>query len=182
MRYPQKKIDFKIGECYAYDLRGKVKFDTLSATDLVPVFRDGRVTGIVAEKWICTKFRNIDQATNGVEYDHFMRLDSLGSAVFEHRIAKTASGLNLVPSYMKGKGRQFNNKEFIDKVESVDGYLFTIIDEFPVMTVGCVLKSQIRALGYPKSIRVPLALALASDASEEMLLAEQFENVADALH
>lgn len=121
------------------------------------MFKDGRITGLLIEHWFNHAYRNVtrsgDEAT---PFDLYLRCK--GQTL--HYQSKVSNGkpFDLAPSYMKGKGRKYNEAEMRRAVSSIDGYVLTDLSLFPALTIWTVPAALIVPLIGEKSCKVKQAI------------------------
>ena len=111
----------------------------LSVDDTLTYFQDGRRCSFITERRIAREFiggRIAD--SEGAAYDVF---DQDGKK-WEVR-SLTNSGIYFCPSYMKGSGRTFEEKGFLEKIEEIEGYYVAKINNFPVVPVYKIAADQV---------------------------------------
>lgn len=123
---------FKENELYIFDLTGKIKFYNIEEKELIKLFKDGRVSGIIAEKFLETEFENLKR----------MELESANVDILNTRTASryevrtiTKGGVNLIPSKMIGKGRKYNEEEYILKLQFINYFLFVDVRNLPILYI-----------------------------------------------
>lgn len=122
------------------------------------LFKDGRVTGLMIEHWFDHHFRNItrsgDEAT---PFDLYLRHNKKTL----HYQSKVTNGkpFDLAPSYMKGKGRKYDELGMREAMASIDGYVLTDLSDFPRLTIWTIPTWALRQQITAKSCKVKLQQA-----------------------
>ena len=106
----------------------------LKFKDVTEFYRDGRNGGPLLEKRVIAKFGYTPigkQKSSGAD-----ALDEQGNR-WEIR-SITARGVHFRPSAMTGSGRKFKEAGFLQKLNSIQGYILGDIQEFPVVPIWFV--------------------------------------------
>ena len=107
--------------------------------DTLAYFQDGRRASFIVERRLAYEYLQGRIAdSEGASYDVF---DKEGKK-WEVR-SLTKGGLYFCPSYMKGSGRTFNEKGFLEKLDEIEGYLVAQITDFPNVPVFKIPKNQV---------------------------------------
>lgn len=93
---------------------------------LLPPSVDGRTYGLQMPKWLCTIYDNLIYNPNEKSYYDASNENRL----YEIRVM-TENGVDFVPSYMKGIGRSYNEREYLIKLDNIQGYLITSLEYLP---------------------------------------------------
>jgi len=113
----------------------------LTVDETLTYFQDGRRCSFITERRIAREFIGGRLAdSEGAAYDVF---DQDGKK-WEVR-SLTNSGIYFCPSYMKGSGRVFEEKGFLEKIEEIEGYYVAKINNFPVVPVYKISADQVLA-------------------------------------
>jgi len=124
---------------FTFDLAGLSESLHISKEDTLTYFRDGRRASFIMERRLAYDFLKGRVAkSEGAAYDVF---DKDGKK-WEVR-SLTKKGLYFCPSYMKGSGRTFNEKGFLEKLDEIEGYLVAQITDFPNVPVFRISGSQV---------------------------------------
>lgn len=143
---------FKIGVVDAHYI--DIKIDDIEEQQIHDIFKDGRIFGLLAEPWIASKFKNMTKLNDGsAPYDFHMSVGKYGTLKIEHKIMNRNGIADLVPSYMKGKGRKFDRDDYESFVDSVDGFAITSLSDMPLLATGIISSSVLADLGYPKQVK-----------------------------
>ena len=130
---------------FQFDLTGKVKLGLLSEEQIKKCMTDGRFASHYMEKELANWFVNLKESEDTCgPFDHLM-----GDQKIDHKNC-TNGGVRFMPSKMVGVGREFDEKEFLEKTSIID-YLITDITTYPI--IGVMLKDgKELAKKYPKGI------------------------------
>jgi len=82
-------VKFNVNEKYCFDLSKKIEFGNIQKESLYEIFRDGRITGLLAEYFIESEFSNMNRVRNNNSYLDL--IDDKGKK-FEVYFTVTASG------------------------------------------------------------------------------------------
>jgi len=135
----------------------------LTVDETLTYFQDGRRCSFITERRIAREFiggRIAD--SEGAAYDVF---DQDGKK-WEVR-SLTNSGIYFCPSYMKGSGRVFEEKGFLEKIEEIEGYYVAKINNFPVVPVYKI--SADRVLTWYKKGQLGKTTAVSLSKMEQLL-------------
>ena len=112
----------------------------LSEEDTKLYFTDGRRVSFILERRICNEILKGSLATSeGAGFDVF---DRQGKK-WEVR-SVTAGGIYFCPSYMVGKGRQFEEAGFFRKLDEIEGYIVSDVTKFPDIPVWEISADRVR--------------------------------------
>jgi len=122
-----------------WNLEALAKEMHLTVSETLEYFRDGRRCSFVTERRIAREFINGRIAdSEGAAYDVF----DLEENKWEVR-SLTDRGIYFCPSYMKGSGREFEEKGFLKKLSEIEGYFVAKITEFPKIPVYKIQATQV---------------------------------------
>jgi hypothetical protein len=120
--------------------------------DILPEFLTetvtGQLAGMLTEKVIVEKFRNIvkaeqDNSDFDVSVDDMPRVEIRTNGNPTKRPARTRPHFQLQPSNQKGVGRRFNKGSTLDWLESLDGMILAATDQWPIVEFTFVQKDDI---------------------------------------
>jgi hypothetical protein len=107
--------------------------------DTLTYFQDGRRASFIVERRLAYEYLQGRIAdSEGAGYDVF---DKSGKK-WEVRCL-TRGGMYFCPSYMKGSGRKFEEKGFLEKLDEIEGYLVGRITHFPEVPIYEIGKDQV---------------------------------------
>jgi len=122
-----------------WDLEGLAAELHIPVIDTLAYFQDGRKASFIIERRLAYEYLQGKIAeSEGASYDVFDR----DGKKWEVRCL-TKRGMYFCPSYMKGKGRVFEESGFLDKLSEVEGYLIGKITDFPTVPIYQVDSSQV---------------------------------------
>jgi|TARA_R100001463_G_scaffold24082_1_gene57490 hypothetical protein len=128
---------------FRFDLTGQIKLGFLSEEQIKKCMMDGRFASHYLEKELANWFVNLTESEDTCgPFDHLM-----GEQKIDHKNC-TKGGVKFLPSHMIGAGREFNEKEFLEKTSEID-YLITDINTFPIVGVMLMKGSEL-AKSFPK--------------------------------
>lgn len=112
---------------YDADYTGKFSFCGVEDERLIELFRNGSIIGKLAEDLVCVElpYKKADNTQ-----DYYDVVGKKDGTKWEARCL-TKYGANLIPANQIGAGRSYNEKEFFDKLDNIDGYIIIDIREFP---------------------------------------------------
>jgi hypothetical protein len=112
----------------------------ISEEDTIKYFTDGRRISFLIERRLCNEvaFGTLPES-EGAPYD----FKDHSGRIWEVR-SVTKQGVYFCPSNMKGSGRSFDEKGFIDKLDLVDGYFLADITTFPVVEYWTVTSDDVK--------------------------------------
>jgi hypothetical protein len=166
----QNFLDFQLDKRYEIDLTGHLRFGLIPCKELVNIFSDGRLMGLLSENLIVSIFNTIEHADTKIcPYD---LLDVVSGQTFEVK-SFTKDGVKTSPSGMQGSGRTYDKGEHRRRMQGVDYFIFVDIRNFPIVTLipidaklqelvvrsMCMnkfLKLTARVFGTGNTITVPL--------------------------
>lgn len=127
-------------------------------TDLLKYkFKDGRITGLLLEDLYDALFRNVTKCSDKAsEWDLYVTENSHSYHYQSKVISSKSSTFDLSPSYMKGKGRRYNETEMSAVIRRMDGYVLTDISQFPDLVIYSVPARPLYNFVGPKSAKVKL--------------------------
>lgn len=112
----------------------------ISISDVREYFTDGRRVSFILERRLAVEKMNGKLATSeGAAYD---LVDASGKKWEVRCISK--AGIYFCPSYMVGKGRHFEVKGFLDKLDDIEGYIIAYIESFPDVPFWIVSSEEVR--------------------------------------
>lgn len=121
-----------------WDVEDIAKSLQLTVDETRKYFRDGRRTSFLMEHVLAARLEGSRPPDEEQPYD---MLDKDGYK-WEIRCL-TGSGVYFVPSYMKGKGRSFDENGFLDKLKDIKGYYVCDIRSFPRVSVWCLSSKKV---------------------------------------
>jgi hypothetical protein len=111
----------------------------LTPNDTRDYFTDGRRVSFVLERRLAYEVLKGSLApSEGAGYD---LIDSYGKKWEVRSI--TRSGIYFCPSYMVGSGRSFEERGFLSKLDEIEGYVVSDIEEFPNIPYWKIPKTKI---------------------------------------
>lgn len=111
----------------------------IPSADAVTYFQDGRRASFIVERRLAYEYLGGRIAeSEGAGYDVF---DKYGKK-WEVRCL-TRRGMYFCPSYMKGSGRKFEEKGFLEKLDEIEGYLVGRITNFPEVPIFEIKKDKV---------------------------------------
>lgn len=128
-------------------------------TDLLKYkFKDGRITGLLLEDLYDALFRNVTKSSDkSSEWDLFV-VDNHRSYHYQSKVISSGkSEFDLSPSYMKGKGRKYIEKDMHDIMRRLDGYVLTDISNFPDLVIYTLPAKPLYSFVGPKSAKIKRA-------------------------
>jgi len=112
----------------------------VTTKDIREYLTDGRRVGFIIERRLVWENPGWRLApSEGAGFDLF----DPNNGKWEVR-SVTSAGVYFNPSGQVGSGRKFNEKGFLDKLESIEGFILSDIVEFPVVNVYVVPVGNIR--------------------------------------
>lgn len=96
------------------------------------LMQDGNVFGRLAENIVCEYCTEFEMATDNQTY--YDVVSSNDNSKWEVRTF-TSRGCNLIPSYQIGSGRSYDQDEFHEKLNNIDGYIIVDNREFPIVKI-----------------------------------------------
>ena len=116
-------MEFEIDNFYYIGL-SKFKISDLKDIQIQELFSDGRVCSYVIEKIIENKFSNLRKTNGNCNFDF---LDTKNNLKFEMRgMSKLSKSINLIPSNMIGAKRKYDLKEYLEKLQNINGFIIVI--------------------------------------------------------
>lgn len=133
------KVDFVPDQVYTVNLDGKIRFGNLCGGVVNEIFKDGRISGLISEYFICDLFKSLKRSdSEKAPYDVYCTKWMHG---YECRTV-TKGGVNFCPSYMLGKGREYNETEHHEKINNVHGFIFFDIVNMPEIKITVVSRNH----------------------------------------
>jgi hypothetical protein len=112
----------------------------LRQDDVREYFTDGRRVSFILERRIAREVLKGDVAeSEGTGYD----VIDLQGEKWEVR-SVSQDGVYFCPSYMVGSGRSFNERGFFEKLDEIEGYILSDIEEFPKVPFWIITKDRVR--------------------------------------
>lgn len=109
----------------------------VKARDVKDYFTDGRRVSFLLERRLaCEVMKGTLAASEGAGYD---LLDIEGRKWEVRSISR--GGIYFSPSYMVGSGRHFKKKGFLKKMEQIEGFIISDIENFPEVPFWILPKS-----------------------------------------
>lgn len=109
--------------------------------------------GILADRLICARFDNLEIPKNGCgSFDVVEYPVGGGCRSYEVKTASKNRAANLVPSMMKGAGRQFNNTTHQTRREGLFGYIILDVGSLPNIRMIGLPMDYIQKQNYLKHI------------------------------
>lgn len=150
---------------FTWDPRAIAAALQISLEQVYLCFRDGRkVSFVIERRFIPLGFA---PAAEGKGYDV---IDSSGGL---WEVRGITDKVSFAPSSMMGKGRKFDEEAFLDRLETLKGYLLADVDSFPHVPCWMVPASYVacwyikRKLGKTASAGRKKILALLDKAHED---------------
>lgn len=141
-----------------YVVKG-IRFDEIDQNIVYAKFKDGRITGLLIEHLYAHIFRNITRSGDeGTAYDLFLR-DHGHTLHYQSKVAvwrKPGDSFDLSPSYMKGKGRKYDQAEMLAIHNSLDGYVLTDLSELPKLSIWTIPSSMLLSCIGEKSAKIKI--------------------------
>jgi hypothetical protein len=132
----------------------------LTPADVRAYFIDGRRVSFILERRIAYEvIKGRLAPSEGAGYD---LIDSQG----KKWRSITSGGIYFCSSYMVGSGRAFNETGFLKKLDEIEGYIISDVEEFPDIPLWILSKDEVRGwydnglLGAGTKISRQRALAL----------------------
>ena len=123
-----------------WDIKDLSKAMKIKPEDVVEYFTDGRRVSFVIERRLAYEIVHGKIApTEGEEYD---LTDTKGDKWEVRSI--TGGGMFCCPSYMVGKGRKFEEKGFLEKLDEIAGYILTDVASFPKVPFWAIPKELVK--------------------------------------
>lgn len=117
-------------ELKTLDLKGQILFGSIPLNILSKVYQDGRVLGLIVEHLIDFEFSNIHRVSKESHPYDFISDNG------EKLECKTAiNKLDPYPSYMKGKGRVYDQQKHLEYLNSIDGFILVTSLELPNLKI-----------------------------------------------
>lgn len=122
-----------------WDLQEVSRALRLTADDARSYFTDGRRVSFVLERRLAYEVvKGTLAPSEGAGYD---LIDPSGK---KWEVRSITSNVYFCPSYMVGKGRQFEEAGFLQKLDEVAGYILSDVQSFPVVPFWIVDTSVVR--------------------------------------
>lgn len=112
----------------------------LTEAEVMAYFRDGRRISFILERRIRDELGWHLAPSEGSGFD---LLDTKGG---KWEVRSISKGIYFCPSYMVGSGRSFEERGFLAKLDSIEGYVCSDILKFPKVPVYVVPVKLIRKL------------------------------------
>ena len=142
----------------AFTANGKIRFLDIPEVELYQFFADGRVTGLLMDQMLNSRYKNLSAMRNGANKGFDLYQNGGDGAtpakplLWETKVW-TKHGCDLAPSVMKGKGRTYDKDEFHANAKKLTGgFIVVDIRQFPAMKVFGITTEQHAALGHPRKI------------------------------
>jgi hypothetical protein len=124
-----------------WDLKRISESLAISEEEVISYFRDGRRVSFILERRIRDSFSGWRLAeSEGAGHD---LVDDKG---IYWEVRSVSKNIYFCPSYMVGSGRKFAEPGFIEKLNSIGGYICSDITTFPTVPVYIVPSELIRRL------------------------------------
>ena len=115
---------------YTVNLTGCMSLGPIPPQVLYEKLTDGRIAGLLMEEMHNHLFRNVAMApSRKSSFDLYV--DDLR---YEARTI-TKAGVKLIPSSQIGTGRTYDEDAYINKRDSIDGYVFADVRNSPVLRI-----------------------------------------------
>jgi len=146
-------VKFNVNEKYCFDLSNNIAFGNIQKEFLYEIFRDGRITGLLAEYFIESEFDNMNRVRNANSYLDL--IDDKGKK-FEVKCF-TTRGVSFLPSNQKGQGRKFNAEDYLARLQNVDYFIVVNISQLPKVEIltfnsNFIVKQNIKSIGNVKKL------------------------------
>jgi|GEM_PF-2897160 len=132
-------MKFDYTKIYDFDLSNSIKFGKIKNEDIYEIFKDGRITGLLAEYFIESEFSNINRVRN--ENSSLDVIDDRGMKC-EIKVF-TKNGVSFLPSNQKGEGRKFDKEKYHLRVQNIDYFIIVDISQLPVMKIASIKSSAV---------------------------------------
>ncbi len=132
-------MKFDYTKIYDFDLSNSIKFGKIKNEDIYEIFKDGRITGLLAEYFIESEFSNINRVRN--ENSSLDVIDDKGLKC-EIKVF-TKNGVSFLPSNQKGEGRKFDKEKYHLRVQNIDYFIIVDISQLPVMKIASIKSSAV---------------------------------------
>ena len=127
-------------------------------TDLLKFkFKDGRITGLLLEDLYDGLFRNVTKCSDKAsEFDLFVT-DKHNSYHYQSKVISSGSNsFDLCPSFMKGKGRKYDEDKMHGIIRRLDGYVLTDISNFPDLVIYTLPARSLYSYVKERSAKIKL--------------------------
>ena len=146
-------MKFNVNNKYSFDLSEKITFGSIAKDSLYEIFRDGRITGLLAEYFIESEFSNMNRVRNNNSYLDL--IDDKGKK-FEVKCF-TARGVSFLPSNQKGQGRKFNANDYRARLLNIDYFIVVNISQLPQVKILTffsyfIVEQNIKSIGNAKKL------------------------------
>lgn len=132
-------MKFDYTKIYDFDLSNSIKFGKIKNEDIYEIFKDGRITGLLAEYFIESEFSNINRVRNANS-----SLDVINDKGLKCEIKVfTKNGVSFLPSNQKGEGRKFDKEKYHLRVQNIDYFIIVDISQLPVMKIASIKSSAV---------------------------------------
>lgn len=123
-----------------WDLDELVTSMKLTPDEVREYFTDGRRVSFLLERRLAREvIKGKLAASEGASYD----LTDGDGKKWEVR-SITRSGIYFCPSYMVGSGRSFNAEGFLEKLNEIEGYIVSDVEDFPSIRYWKISKDLVR--------------------------------------
>jgi len=113
----------------------------ITEDDTMEYFTDGRRVSFIIERRLAHEVLHGRLApSEGASFDVFDSDDNQ----WEVRSITEGSGIYFCPSKMKGSGRHFEERGFLEKLDEIVGYYVSDIERFPDVPYWSVSSEQVR--------------------------------------
>jgi len=112
----------------------------LRQDDVREYFTDGRRVSFILERRIAREVLKGDVAKS--ECAGYDVIDLQGEKWEVRSVSQ--DGVYFCPSYMVGSGRSFNERGFFEKLDEIEGYILSDIEEFPKVPFWIITKDRVR--------------------------------------
>lgn len=137
---------FKSGVLYD-EYIDRIEFGDIAKDDLLNIYRDGRVSGLIAELLVESIFSNLRRSgAEGTPYD---LVDEKTGEKWEVRVI-TKGGVKFLPSSQIGVGRKYDEEKFLEKLRAVTGYILVDVRYIPNICIGSILSKDLIVLKIQK--------------------------------
>jgi hypothetical protein len=138
----QTSKSLKLFKIYNFDLSSDIKFGHIHKQNLYNIFKDGRITGLLAEYFIESEFNNMNRVRG-----ENSKLDMICKEGKRYEVkCLTKNGVSFIPSNQKGQGRKYNEKDFFDRLDVNDIFIIVDISNFPLISIASILSSFVKTL------------------------------------
>lgn len=163
----------QLGIVYRLDLTDKIQFGPVKKQTLYERFADGRIPGLLAEDLADSLYNNIEKPPS--KNNNYNLVDDSDRKYKCHTI--TTGGTSLLPADQVGKGREYDKAKHIERMESLDAYIFIDVRYSPVFRIVAVPMEKLRWQKRLSALRFDKLIQTLKE--ETILLSKTGENSHD---